>query len=47
MVWIGDYDDPMTFLGMFLSHSSQNIEGYNSAQYNALLAEASLQMIII
>ena len=39
--WIGDYDDPMTFLGMFLSYSSQNVESYNSAIYDRLLANAS------
>ena len=39
--WVGDYDDPMTFLGMFLSHSAQNVECYNSPQYDALLAQAS------
>ena len=39
--WVGDYDDPMTFLGMFLSHSPQNAEGYNNPKYDALLAEAS------
>lgn len=39
--WIGDYDDPMTFLGMFLSYSPQNVESYNSAIYDRLLANAS------
>lgn len=39
--WIGDYDDPMTFLGCFLSHSPQNVGGYKNAEYDRLILEAS------
>lgn len=39
--WIGDYDDPMTFLGLFLSHSPQNVEGYANANYDRLINQAS------
>lgn len=39
--WIGDYDDPMTFLGLFLSYSPQNVGGYKSKEYNNLITEAT------
>ncbi len=35
--WIGDYDDPITFLGLFLSRSPQNVSSYSNAQYDKLL----------
>ena len=38
--WIGDYDDPMTFLGLFLSRSSQNVSRYSNAQYDDVLMQA-------
>lgn len=35
--WFGDYNDPMTFLELFRSDSSQNLPRYSSAEYDALL----------
>ena len=32
--WIGDYNDPMTFLGVFLSYSVQNNGGYSNKAYD-------------
>ena len=32
--WIGDYNDPMTFLGVFLSYSVQNDGGYSNKAYD-------------
>ena len=32
--WIGDYNDPMTFLGVFLSYSAQNDGGYSNKAYD-------------
>ena len=32
--WIGDYNDPMTFLGVFLSYSAQNDGGYSNRDYD-------------
>lgn len=38
--WTGDYNDPMTFLGMFLSYSPQNHAAFSNARYDALLQTA-------
>jgi len=38
--WAGDYLDPMTFLGVFTSDSSNNHTGWKHAGYDALLFEA-------
>lgn len=35
--WIGDYNDPMTFLGVFLSYSPQNNGGYSNKAYDDYL----------
>ncbi|MCB1754569.1 MAG: peptide ABC transporter substrate-binding protein [Gammaproteobacteria bacterium] len=40
--WIGDYNDPYTFLELFLSDSGLNDVGFDSGEYDKLLAEASL-----
>ncbi|WP_027308600.1 peptide ABC transporter substrate-binding protein [Caloramator sp. ALD01] len=32
--WIGDYNDPMTFLDMWTSKSGQNDAGYNNPEYD-------------
>lgn len=37
--WIGDYLDPMTFAGLFISSSSGNRVGYKNAEYDRLIAE--------
>lgn len=38
--WTAEYNDPMTFLGIFLSYSSQNNTLYNSKNYDDLLKKA-------
>ncbi|WP_018291890.1 peptide ABC transporter substrate-binding protein [Verrucomicrobium sp. 3C] len=39
--WVGDYEDPFTFLGCFLRNSGNNNTGWFSDRYETLLAEAS------
>ncbi len=39
--WIADYDDPVTFLGVFLSRSAFNNSRYKSSTYDNLLDQAS------
>jgi oligopeptide transport system substrate-binding protein len=39
--WIGDYDDPMTFLDCFLSDSGNNRTGWKDARYDRLLRAAT------
>lgn len=41
--WIGDYNDPMTFLGMFKTGDGNNDTGWSSAEYDALLEAASTE----
>jgi oligopeptide transport system substrate-binding protein len=42
--WIADFNDPLTFLGLFKSDAgSQNYSDYKSASYDALLAQADQQ----
>jgi oligopeptide transport system substrate-binding protein len=38
--WMPDYDDPMTYMEVWLSDSSQNNGGYNSPQYDKLVLDA-------
>jgi oligopeptide transport system substrate-binding protein len=38
--WIGDYEDPMTFLDMWLTGGGNNNTGWSSARYDALIAQA-------
>ena len=38
--WTGDYNDPMTFLGMFLSYSPQNHALFTNKEYDGLLQTA-------
>ncbi len=40
--WIGDYNDPNTFLELLLSDSGLNDFGFNNADYDELLHKASL-----
>ena len=35
--WFGDYEDPSTFTDLFRSDSDQNLPGYDSRDYDALL----------
>jgi oligopeptide transport system substrate-binding protein len=39
--WVGDYNDPNTFLDMFLADSGNNNTGWKSAAYDALIAAAA------
>jgi len=39
--WVGDYDDPNTFLGCFLTQSGNNCTGYSNPEYDHLIAEAN------
>ncbi|MCA3748563.1 MAG: peptide ABC transporter substrate-binding protein, partial [Rubrobacter sp.] len=38
--WIADYNDPMTFLDLFLSDSSFNTGGYENERYDQLIRQA-------
>lgn len=38
--WIGDYNDPMTFLDLFTTKSGQNDPGYSNAAYDKAIADA-------
>jgi oligopeptide transport system substrate-binding protein len=40
-VWIGDYTDPTSFLGVWTSGSGNNYTGWSSADYDRLLDEAA------
>jgi len=39
--WIGDYDDPNTFLDLFRSDSGNNRTGWKNARYDALMDQAN------
>jgi oligopeptide transport system substrate-binding protein len=41
--WIGDYNDPDTFLGLFRSFDGNNRTGWKNARYDKLMAEADAQ----
>jgi oligopeptide transport system substrate-binding protein len=41
--WIGDYSDPMTYLGMFVSGSPMNYSRWENPEYDALLEAAKMQ----
>jgi oligopeptide transport system substrate-binding protein len=41
--WIGDYSDPMTYLGMFVTGSPMNYSQWEDAEYDALLEAAKTQ----
>lgn len=41
--WLGDYNDPTTFLDIMLSKSGNNRTGWKKADYDALLKEAARQ----
>jgi oligopeptide transport system substrate-binding protein len=40
--WVGDYVDPLTFLGLWQSEAGNNLAGWKNAEYDALLSEAAL-----
>jgi oligopeptide transport system substrate-binding protein len=41
--WVGDYQDPNTFLDMFLTGSGNNDGLYSNAEYDALVKKAATQ----
>ena len=43
--WIGDYNDPNTFLDMFMSNNGNNRTGWSSTAYDALIRQANQQTI--
>jgi oligopeptide transport system substrate-binding protein len=42
--WIGDYNDPNTFLDMFMSNNGNNRTGWKSGPYDQLLRAANAQL---
>ena len=42
--WIGDYNDPNTFLDMFMSNNGNNRTGWKNARYDELVREANAQI---
>jgi oligopeptide transport system substrate-binding protein len=42
--WVGDYNDPNTFLDMFLSESGNNRTGWKSPEYDQLIAAAAMEV---
>jgi len=41
--WIGDYNDPDTFLNLWMSNNGNNRTGWKNENYDRLLTEADLQ----
>ncbi len=39
--WIGDYDDPNTFLGMFITGNGNNETGWSNPRYDSLVQQAN------
>lgn len=39
--WVGDYNDPNTFLNLFVTGDGNNRTGWSDARYDALIAEAA------
>jgi oligopeptide transport system substrate-binding protein len=42
--WVGDYDDPNTFLDMFVTGGGNNETGFANPKYDQLIAEAGTQV---
>jgi len=42
--WVGDYDDPMTFLEIFVSASGNNNPSYNNPAYDKLIDDARKEL---
>jgi oligopeptide transport system substrate-binding protein len=40
--WIGDYPDPLTYLGLFTSNNGNNWTGWGDASYDQIIAEAAM-----
>ncbi len=43
-MWIGDYNDPNTFLDLFRSDNGNNRTGWKNSRYDALMEEANRQV---
>jgi oligopeptide transport system substrate-binding protein len=41
--WIGDYNDPNTFLDLFRSNNGNNRTGWKNARYDQLMDQAAVQ----
>ncbi len=41
--WIGDYNDPNTFLDMFMSNNGNNRTGWKNARYDELMGQANAE----
>lgn len=41
--WVGDYNDPMTFLDLYTSDNPQNHSGYDNPEYDKLIANACVE----
>lgn len=42
--WIGDYNDPNTFLDMFMTRNGNNRTGWSNPRYDALMREANSEV---
>ena len=42
--WIGDYNDPNTFLDMFMGNNGNNRTGWSNARYDELVRDANAQV---
>lgn len=42
--WTADYNDPYTFLDLFMSHNGNNRTGWKNERYDRLLREANAQL---
>ncbi len=42
--WIGDYNDPNTFLDLFMSNNGNNRTGWSNARYDSLIREANAEV---
>lgn len=42
--WIGDYDDPSTFLEMYLTGGGNNNAAWSNARYDELIRQAAVEM---
>ncbi len=41
MGWVGDYNDPMTFMDLYITESSFNDPGWSNAEFDALIEKAN------
>jgi len=42
--WVGDYNDPNTFLDMFVTDGGNNHTGWSNPRYDALIAAAAREV---